>query len=68
MQVSTHIMITEKKASYFFTQKLPKQAKVKQNKDLVLETMLSDVNPAVKWFKNGKPIEVSKLFNGNVYS
>ena len=50
---------TEKRASFFFTQKLPKKANVRQKKDLVLECMLSDPRPAVKWLKNGEPLEVN---------
>ena len=51
-------LFTEKKALYHFTQKLPGTAVVRQKKDIVLEAMLSDPRPAVKWFKNGEPIEV----------
>ncbi len=31
---------------------------VRQKKDLVLECMLSDPGPQVKWLKNGEPLEV----------
>ena len=51
--------VTEKKQLYHFTQLLPKTATVRQKKEIVLECMLSDTRPHVKWLKNGQPIDVS---------
>ena len=55
------LYFTEKAATYFFTQKLTKQVKVRRKKDCILECMLNDPTPSVKWFKNGAPIEVRIL-------
>ena len=45
--------------TYYFTQKLHKQTKVRRKKDAILECMLNDPTPKVRWYKDGEPIEVS---------
>ena len=54
-----HVYFAEKKASYYFTQKLSKKMIGKRKTDVLLETMISDPRPPVKWFRNGEPVEVS---------
>ena len=59
IKIFSFILLAEKKVLYYFTQKLPPKMVVKQKKELVLECMLSDPRPHVKWLKDGEPIEVS---------
>ena len=43
---------------YKFTKRLADTASVKQKQTLVLECMISDPRPTVKWTKDGETIEV----------
>ena len=58
-------LIAEKKASYFFTQKLQKNSKSRRKKDYVMECMLNDARPTVEWFFNGEPIQVGGILGAN---
>lgn len=53
-------LVSEKKILYHFTKHIGEAEVVRQKKDITLECMLSDPRPAVKWFKDGNLIEVSR--------
>ena len=54
------IFILARPKEYRFVQKLPETHTVRQKKDTVLECMLNESAPYVKWTKNGEQIEVRK--------
>ena len=60
-QCSAELKVKEKKILYHFTRRLDDEERVRQKKDIILECMLNDPRPAVKWLKNGQPLEVGRL-------
>ena len=52
--------LAAQRQQYFFTQKLLKVVNVAKKKDVVMECMLSDPRPHVKWYKGDEEILVSQ--------
>lgn len=55
------LIVTEKPPEYSFTQKLPPKYGIQRKKEGMLECFVSDTKAKVKWYKDGKQVEVSAL-------
>ncbi|CAH1785276.1 unnamed protein product [Owenia fusiformis] len=56
-QTSAWLYVEEKKAEYYFTQKLPETVSVVRKKKVTLECALIDPRPHVIWYKNGERLD-----------
>lgn len=57
--IQNPVLFPEKPPVYTFTQKLKPNYGIQRKKEGMLECFVSDTKAKVKWFKDGKPVEVS---------